>query len=78
MQELLARYGIRWRHTKTWKESKDPEFPANYRRIRRLYQRRPKRGRRIYVDEFGPLNLQPRHGECLAKKGRPVAHLLRP
>lgn len=67
---LLLRFGIRWRHTKTWKESKDPEFATKYRRIRRLYQRRPAGGRRICVDEFGPLNLQPRPGRCFAKKGR--------
>lgn len=70
LRTLLLRFGIRWRHTKTWKESKDPEFGPKYRRIRRLYQRRPVRGRRICVDEFGPLNLQPRHGRCFTKKGR--------
>ena len=70
LRTLLQRFGIRWRHTKTWKESQDPEFQAKYRRIRRLYRRRPAGGRRICVDEFGPLNLQPRHGRCFAKKGR--------
>jgi transposase len=70
LRTLLLRYGIRWRHTKTWKESKDPEFQSKYRRIRRLYGRRPSGGRRICVDEFGPLNLQPRGGKCLAKKGK--------
>ena len=70
LRTLLLRFSIRWRHTKTWKESKDPEFRSKYRRIRRLYKRRPVGGRRICVDEFGPLNLQPRHGQCLAKKGR--------
>lgn len=70
LRTLLLRFGIRWRHTKTWKESKDPEFALKYRRIRRLYRRRPAGGRRICVDEFGPLNLQPRHGQCLTAKGR--------
>jgi len=70
LRTLLLRFGIRWRHTKTWKESNDPEFWPKYRRIRRLYARRPTSGRRICVDEFGPLNLQPRKGQCLAKKGR--------
>jgi transposase len=68
LRTLLLRFGIRWRHTKTWKESNDPDFRAKYRRIRRLYGRRPSGGRRICVDEFGPLNLQPRGGGCLAKK----------
>lgn len=70
LRTLLLRFGIRWRHTKTWKESHDPEFGAKYRRIRRLYRHRPANGRRICVDEFGPLNLQPRHGHCLANQGR--------
>ena len=70
LHALLVRLGINWRHTKTWKESKDPEFWPKYRRIRRLYKRRPVGGRRICVDEFGPLNLQPRHGRCFAKKGQ--------
>lgn len=70
LRTLLLRHGIRWRHTKTWKDSTDPEFQPKYRRIRRLYGRRPREGRRLCVDEFGPLNLQPRHGQCLAKKGR--------
>jgi hypothetical protein len=33
---LLHRHGIRWQRTKTWKVSKDSEFAAKYRRIRRL------------------------------------------
>jgi transposase len=70
LHTLLVRFGIRWRHTKTWKDSNDPEFWPKYRRIRRLYRRRPDGGRRICVDEFGPLNLQPRHGQCLAMKGK--------
>ncbi|MBN1764635.1 MAG: transposase [Sedimentisphaerales bacterium] len=31
--------------------------------------RRPKGGRRLSVDEFGPLNLQPRHGKHYARTG---------
>lgn len=67
---LLHRLQIRWRRTKTWKESTDPEFAQKYRRIKRLYRRCPARGRRICVDEFGPLNLLPRHGSCLAGRGK--------
>lgn len=70
LHTLLVQFGIRWRHTKTWKQSSDPEFRPKYRRIRRLYGRRPDGGRRICVDEFGPLNLQPRHGQYLAMKNR--------
>ena len=62
LREILRQRRIRWRHTKTWKESNDPRFWPKYRRIRRLYRRRPADGVRLCIDEFGPLNLQPRHG----------------
>jgi transposase len=73
LRTLLRRLGVRWRRTKTWKESTDPQFWPKYQAIRRLYRRRPARGRRICVDEFGPLNLLPRAGSCLAGRGRKVA-----
>jgi len=69
LRQLLRRRKIRWRHTKTWKESTDPQFGPKYRRIRRLYAKRPPGGRRISVDEFGPLNLLPRHGKHYARTG---------
>lgn len=72
LRTLLRRLGVRWRRTKTWKESTDPEFWPKYQRIRRLYHRRPEGGRRICVDEFGPLNLLPRGGSCLAGRGKRV------
>jgi transposase len=74
LRQLLRRYRIHWRHSKTWKESDDPRFWPKYRRIRRLYGRRPKDGRRICVDEFGPLNLQPRHGKHYARIGHVDRH----
>lgn len=77
LHTLLLRFHIRWRHTKTHKDSNDPEFGPKHRRIRRLYGRRPKNGRRICVDEFGPLNLQPQPGQCLAMKGRKHVDRLR-
>jgi transposase len=69
LRQLLRRKKIRWRHTQTWKDSKDPQFWPKYRRIRRLYRRCPTGGRRLCVDEFGPLNLQPRHGMHYARTG---------
>jgi len=70
LRQLLHRLGIRLRRTKTWKESTDPDFGPKYRALRRLYHHRPVGGRRLCVDEFGPLYLQPRHGRCYACKGR--------
>lgn len=72
--EILHRYKVRLRRTKTWKESTDPLFAEKYRAIRSLYRHRPANGRRLCIDEFGPLNLQPRHGHCY--KG-PHKHLTR-
>ena len=67
--EILRRYKVRLRRTKTWKESTDPLFAQKYRAIRRLYRRRPADGRRLCIDEFGPMNLQPRHGHCYTRDG---------
>lgn len=74
LRKILRRCRIRWRHSKSWKESNDPQFWPKYRRLRRLYPKRPKGGRRICVDEFGPLNLQPRHGKHYARIGRVDRH----
>jgi transposase len=67
LRQILRRCKIKWRHTKTWKDSTDPQFWPKYRRIKRLYANRPKGGRRISIDEFGPLNLLPRHGRHYAR-----------
>jgi transposase len=74
LRQVLRRCKIHWRHTKTWKDSQDPEFWPKYRRLRRLYARRPKNGRRLCIDEFGPLNLQPRHGKHYARIGHVDRH----
>lgn len=73
--EILRRYKVRLRRTKTWKESTDPLFAEKYRAIRRLYRHRPANGRRLCVDEFGPLNLQPRHGHCYKGPNKHVTRL---
>jgi transposase len=69
LRQILRDRKVRWRHSKTWKESTDPDFWPKYRRIRRLYAARPAGGRRISIDEFGPLNLLPRHGMHWAETG---------
>jgi transposase len=69
LRQVLKRRKINWVHTKTWKDSTDPQFWRKYRRIRRLYRCRPTGGRRLSIDEFGPLNLQPRHGRHWARTG---------
>jgi transposase len=73
--EILHRYKVRLRRTKTWKESTDPLFAQKYRAIRHLYRQRPANGRRLCVDEFGPLHLVPRHGHCRKGPGQHVQRI---
>src|SRR5438552_4092256 len=47
--EILHRYKVRLRRTKTWKESTDPWFAWKYRAIRRLIRQRPIGGRTLYI-----------------------------
>lgn len=75
LRQFLHRCKIRLRRTKTWKESTDPLFWRKYRAIHHLYGHRPSGGRRLCIDEFGPLNLQPRHGHCHAGPSKGVDRL---
>lgn len=62
VRSILREAGIRWQATKTRKVSRDPEFSSKMALILELYDHPPADGRVICVDEFGPLNLQPRPG----------------
>jgi hypothetical protein len=77
VRQILRTAGVRWQATKTWKASRDPEFSAKMHRILDLYDRSatgqiPDGGRVICVDEFGPLNLQPRPGRGWFPTRRPA------
>ncbi len=63
IRQILRKAGISWQATKTWKGSKDPDFAEKMARVLDLYDHPPADGRVICVDEFGPLNLQPRPGK---------------
>lgn len=63
IRQVLKDAGISWQSTRTWKRSADPEFVVKKDRILGLYDHPPPDGRVICVDEFGPLNLQPRPGK---------------
>ncbi|WP_433299223.1 IS630 family transposase [Pseudonocardia sp. CA-142604] len=73
---ILRDAGITWQATKTWKHSRDPDFAAKKARILELYDQAagqvPAGGRVICVDEFGPLNLQPRPGRGWFPRGQPA------
>jgi transposase len=70
LRTLLREEGVTFQRLKTWKTSKDPRYHAKKARIEHLYaiadrEVTPRPGDPqvvICVDEFGPLNLQPRPG----------------
>ena len=62
IRQILRAAGISWQATKTWKASADPDFMAKMHQVLDLYDHPPTGGRVICLDEFGPLNLQPRPG----------------
>jgi transposase len=64
LRRILRAAGVSWQTTTTWKASTDPDFIVKMTRILALYDYPPQDGRVICVDEFGPLNLQPRTGKC--------------
>jgi len=70
LRVLLREEGVTFQRLKTWKSSKDPRYAAKKARIEHLYaiadrDVAPDAGDPevvFCVDEFGPLNLQPRPG----------------
>lgn len=69
LRRLLARRGVTFQRTKTWKEPTDPERDDRLDRIEYLLENFPDR---IFAfDEFGPLGIRPTGGTCWARQGRP-------
>jgi transposase len=70
LRMLLREEGVTFQRVKTWKRSADPDYEAKKARVERLYaiadrEVTPEAGEPEVVfcmDEFGPLNLQPRPG----------------
>lgn len=71
LRRILRAGGVSWQTTTTWKASTDPDFIAKMHRILDLYDQPPAGGRVVCVDEFGPLNLQPRKGKAWRPRGSP-------
>ncbi len=71
IRQILRAGGVSWQAVKTWKASSDPGFITKMHRVLDLYDQPPRGGRVICVDEFGPLNLQPRPGPGLAASRAP-------
>lgn len=66
---LLARRGITFQRTKTWKESPDPERETKLDRLEEVLDRFPDRV--FAFDEFGPLGIRPTPGAGWADQKRP-------
>src|SRR3954471_3045468 len=66
---LLARRGVTFQRTKTWKESPDPDREAKLDRIEEVLDRFPDRV--FAFDEFGPLGIRPTAGSGWAERKRP-------
>ena len=70
LRALLREEGVTFQRIKTWKASKDPDYAVKKARVEHLYAiadrevvPEPGDPEVIFcVDEFGPLNLQPRPG----------------
>ncbi len=71
LRRILHAGGVSWQTTTTWKASPDPDFIPKMRRVLGLYDHPPDDGRVVCVDEFGPLNLQPRRGKAWRPGRRP-------
>ena len=68
---ILRDAGIRFQHHKTWKASPDPDFEVKKNRVLDLYAHPPAGSRVLCLDEFGPLNLQPRLGRGWQRSKHP-------
>ena len=89
LRVLLRAEGVTFQRLKTWKASKDPQYAEKKARIEQLYaiadrEAAPADGDPeviFCVDEFGPLNLQPRPGRqwaAVSGKGKEPGRAPRP
>ena len=89
LRVLLREEGVTFQRLKTWKASKDPRYAEKKVRVEQLYaigdrKAAPENGDPeviFCVDEFGPLNLQPRPGRqwaAVSGKGKEPGRAPRP
>jgi transposase len=89
LRVLLREEGVSFQRVKTWKASQDPDYAAKKARVEHLYaiadrEVVPEAGEPevvFCVDEFGPLNLQPRPGRqwaAVSGKGKEPGRAPRP
>jgi transposase len=89
LRVLLRREGVTFQRLKTWKASKDPRYAEKKARVEQLYAIADREAVPVggdpevvfCVDEFGPLNLQPRPGRqwaAISGKGKEPGRAPRP
>jgi transposase len=71
LRQTLTRAGLSYQHTRTWKQSPDPDFQTKAERVLSLYRARPPKGVVVCFDEMGPIQLIPHQGSGWAPAGRP-------
>jgi hypothetical protein len=73
LHQLLREENVRLQAVRTWKRSTDPDFEVKRDRVVELCETAEAGGAVvIYLDEFGPLNLQPQPGgKGWAPRARP-------
>jgi hypothetical protein len=69
LRQILRLNEVSWQRTRTWKESKDPDFDAKLDRIEEVTTRFPQRC--FAFDQFGPLSIRPHHGRGWAPRSHP-------
>ena len=77
LRELLRAENVSFQAVKTWKASADPDYAAKKARVDHLYAIADGEAATglgdphvvFCLDEFGPLNLQPRPGRAWARRG---------
>jgi hypothetical protein len=68
---ILARAGLSFQRTRTWKASPDPDYEAKAARVLALYAKAPENGAVISFDQMGPISLRPTAGAGWAERKRP-------
>jgi transposase len=69
LRQILHTHRITFQHTRTWKESTDPDVDAKLDRIEHVTARFLDRC--FAFDQFGPLSIRPCHGTCWASRNDP-------
>ena len=59
---VLARAGLSFQRTRSWRASPDPDYEAKAQRVLELHERAPTGGAVISFDQMGTISLRPTHG----------------